>query len=582
MLNPPARPTPTNALQLLLCLTFALVMHIPSTNIGGSGFLLHFNTFVLALFVPGLFLLLTAHLKDPNLEVNRVLWTLAALALLLALPLFGTEDLDDVRWRIAGLWLGVLFYLVLLQNDRLGRETVLALIVFSALLQSLYGLLQLFWLYDSGWIPFEESRRPSGVFQQVNVLASYVATGLIAAGWLAVNSQRRLYQYLAFVMALIGPTLLFLILSRAAFLGLAVALIMLALFHWRARAEVTLGRWWASLAAGGVIGALVLVARATSGEAARSATSFASGGVRVYDYAHSLWMLLQKPWVGWGYGNFDSAFLYSWAERRLSGDDIGLISRQMHHPHNELLLWGIEGGLALVAAIVLVAVLLIVWAARAQGRRAWLNLALVAPIAVHAMLELPFYHSIVHWLAFILLLWVALDGATAMRRVALPFSGAVRVLSAVFAAASLVFFATAYHTSVIINQVYASQGFSGDRLEKVINPFVLGDYLDLALTAQRLEAALGFGEPDFIEPVMGEVEAYLARDPNRSLLVRSIIAYNRIGDTESARRNLALGLATYEGIYPFDEQRSLSEFRLPERSAPGRVSPPGSTSRGAD
>lgn len=566
---------------LMLIVSFAGAMHLPSANMGGTGMSLYFNLYVMMIVVPASFLLLS--FRRP-LRLDRTALVLALLLLILTLPVLDQADLSDVVYRLLAAWFGLVFYLLLLQCRSLSVESCLAILVVSCLLQSLYGLVQLLWLYDGNWLQFAEDRRPVGVFQQVNVLASYVATGLIAAAALFVYSRRPVHRWLALAMALLGPTLLLLILSRAALLGLGLALLMLVVYHWRCRAEVELRHWWAALGLGFVVASLVLFARASSGSAARSVTSFTSGGARINDYAHSLWMLLQKPWAGWGYGNFDSAFLYSWVSRRAEGDDIGLVSRQLQHPHNELLLWGVEGGLPLIIALVTVLVLFVYWAFRARGSGAWLSLALLVPLSVHAMLELPFYHSIVHWLVFVLLLWVVMKDVTPVRSFTPPLHKAIPVLGVIAALAALLFLVTAYQTSRFISRVYVEQSYREVNWEQTRNPYVLSDYQQLGAILQRLDLALDADHSEALRPALSDAERYLETDPNSNLLVRTIVAYNRLGDTEAAGLNLALGQLAYEGEYPFDRQRSLDYFVL-RPSAAGdslRAPRPASAAAGSD
>ncbi|VTR25979.1 Lipid A core - O-antigen ligase and related enzymes [Serratia fonticola] len=87
------------------------------------------------------------------------------------------------------------------------------------------------------------------------------------------------------------------------------------------------------------------------------------------------------------------------------------------HPHNELLLWWVEGGL-----IALLGMLILVWAGlklvarsrlrdmqafsygKASAGEALALCVALLPIALHSQTEYPFYLSALHWLVFLLLL----------------------------------------------------------------------------------------------------------------------------------------------------------------------------------
>ncbi|HEJ6996506.1 TPA: O-antigen ligase C-terminal domain-containing protein, partial [Serratia marcescens] len=137
-------------------------------------------------------------------------------------------------------------------------------------------------------------------------------------------------------------------------------------------------------------------------------------------------MILAKPLLGWGYGGFE----YSFAHFRLQAMPWREVLEVAGHPHNEILLWWVEGGLPALAGIVIVLVAGALLLKRAwqrdreqpAGARVGLFLVLL-PMLVHTQLEYPFYLSTPHWLVFLLLL-ALLDGQTGEPR-PLPFAKAL-------------------------------------------------------------------------------------------------------------------------------------------------------------
>ncbi|MEX1215399.1 Wzy polymerase domain-containing protein [Saccharospirillum sp.] len=550
-------------MALALVLVFLLAMHIPTPNMDGTGLVMAFNVISLAILVPCLCWAYVSVFGQASLAIDRAVLLIIGLAVVLTVPMAFATDFDDITQRIVGLWLGVALLVILYQQHTLGKEQVVALVVASTLLEALLGWFQVLYFYEHGFLAYKDSSRPSGVFQQVNVLASYVATGIAASAWLACYSSGRFFRGLSYLMAVVGPGILFMILSRAAFVGLAVSVVFIGVFYWRAEARNLLSRWWLALLSGVSVGIMMLWYRNATGASPRDIEQVLTPGKRLYDYGHSLWMIWQKPWGGWGYGNFDSAFLYSWAQRSAAGELPGSVSRRLHHPHNELLLWGVEGGLPLMLLIVLVMTLLIVWIFRSQQQSAWLSLALLAPLAVHAMLEYPFYASIVHWFAFILLLWVALDGASAKRRVRIPVKDAWRLLAALLVPVSLVFFVTAYQSSNVLERIYNDPEAAkrNQELSNITNPFVLGDYRNLALTTFYLDYAMALGVESVARAALSDAQHLVRQDPNQVLLVNIIAAHVTLGNTAEAEEFYLLGASAYDGIAPFDQPRELSEFR---------------------
>ncbi|WP_259463290.1 pilin glycosylation ligase domain-containing protein [Serratia marcescens] len=137
----------------------------------------------------------------------------------LALPLLYTraEWREDALWRCAGLLGGWLFYVACLQLRLTPRQRELLLygLLFAVGVQALLAALQLFapilaWVAPNG-------SRVYGVFQQPNVLGSFIATGLALALWLllaplSAPTWRRQLPLLALLVAF--SALLVLIQSR--------------------------------------------------------------------------------------------------------------------------------------------------------------------------------------------------------------------------------------------------------------------------------------------------------------------------------------------------------------------------------
>ncbi|VTR59855.1 Lipid A core - O-antigen ligase and related enzymes [Serratia fonticola] len=182
--------------------------------------------------------------------------------------------------------------------------------------------------------------RPYGIFQQWNVMASFMATGLALALylWMPKIGMRRSHwvQWAAAMMLVMAPLLLVLIGSR---IGLLAALLVTPLQLWvlwrldRHRCVLAIG-----LIGLGVI--FALLSQWHDG-AARDVTQGSTLSYRLQVWQICLAMIADKPWLGWGYGLFSAEFIH-YAHRILPATQE---SFQMAHPHNELLFWGVEGGL---------------------------------------------------------------------------------------------------------------------------------------------------------------------------------------------------------------------------------------------
>lgn len=340
--------------------------------------------------------------------------------LLLLLPVIFTrpEWQSTAVWRSAGLFTGAAFYFTWLQVRMTARQrhAVMYLILSAAAVQALIVLLQLLApQLAQFWVPVNGGRA-LGIFQQSNVTASFIATGLALAlasfvlpGFQLLNprTERWRRRALAIVLMLL-PMVLVWLQSRTGWLaGVLVLGAVLLCFSRRYPQAVTIV---SVLVLGSVIVAVMVL---WLGSDMCYASHAGSNQARYAMLSSTLAMIAEKPVLGWGYGGFEYSFQHFRLAQGLSTHGVGIA----RHPHNELLLWWVEGGI-----VALLGMLLLVWAglklvARAHWRdkRAFscgkttagealgLCIALL-PIVLHCQTEYPFYLSALHWLVFLMLL----------------------------------------------------------------------------------------------------------------------------------------------------------------------------------
>ncbi|EPQ1332515.1 Wzy polymerase domain-containing protein [Serratia marcescens] len=454
-----ADKSPANAatIAVLLLIWMAAVLPVYHPNMGGDGLALPQN--ILAWGVMALTTLIvtfTVCLGRIRLSLTPTARLLLLGIAVLALPLLYTrpEWREDALWRCAGLLGGWLFYVACLQLRVTARQRELLLfgLLFAVGIQALLAALQLFapalaWVSPNGG-------RVYGVFQQPNVLGSFIATGLALALWLLLAPfsapTRRQIPLLALLAAF--SALLVLIQSRAAWLGAALAA---ALLLWRfARQRPAASRWaGGALLLGAAIGLTVLFTGFGLDGGAGLIGRELSNSARLTMLHDVGAMILAKPLLGWGYGGFE----YSFAHFRLQTMPWREVLEVAGHPHNEILLWWVEGGLTALAgiAIVLAAGVRLLKSAwqrdreQPNGARVGLFLVLL-PMLIHTQLEYPFYLSAPHWLAFLLLL-ALLDGQTGEPR-PLPFAKALSLPVALAALGVLVMAAFAWQGRMALTQ----------------------------------------------------------------------------------------------------------------------------------
>ncbi|HEJ8090725.1 MULTISPECIES: PglL family O-oligosaccharyltransferase [Serratia] len=442
-----------------------IAMHIYWPNRGGSGFYLPWNLvggIFIALLIIGAMLF-----SRPPLATSGFFNLLASGSLILLLPLLWAQQpwLSEALPRLMGLVLGVLAYFALLQIplDRRWRRRLLMLLLAATVIEALLGLVQYSLLQPGNWMGYNTLKnRPYGIFQQWNLMASFMATGLALALYLlsARRPLSRSLQWLAAAMLLLAPLLLIVIASRV---GLLAALLLSPLQLWmlyrlnRRRAGIALLLLMAGVSAGLL---LVMLNGATRALMLPEPIFY-----RLTYWQEALDMIAERPWLGWGYGHFQHDFLHHFYTTHSSGMESVAIS----HPHNEILLWGVEGGLLSLSGITL-----IVWGLCRLLRHSrpvplrpapWLA---ALPILLHMMVEYPLYLSAAH----AVLLLVILRVSDLRRRLRLPSHSQLplRLTTAGIAALMVPYLLNGLHSALIITAVEKSGLRQFGPMSQVITP----------------------------------------------------------------------------------------------------------------
>lgn len=425
-----------------------IAMHIYWPNRGGSGFYLPWN------LVGGIFIALTILgamlFSRPPLAVSGFFNRLALGGLILFLPLLWAQQpwLSEALPRLIGLALGVMAYFALLQIplDRSRRRRLLTLLLAATVIEALFGLVQYSLLQPGNWIGYNSLKnRPYGIFQQWNLMASFMATGLALALYLLSNRRplSRSLQWLSTSILVLAPLLLVVIASRV---GLLAALLLSPLQLWmlfrinhrRAAAALLL------LVTGVGVGLLLVMING----ATRAVTVAEPIFYRLAYWQEALRMIAERPWFGWGYGHFQHDFLHHFYTTHSSGMESVAIS----HPHNEILLWGIEGGLLSLSGIAIVCWGL--WRLLQRTRALPLRPApwlAALPILLHMMVEYPLYLSAAH----AVLLLVILRSGDVRRRLRLPLrpQQTLRLFTGITAVLMLPYLLNGLHSALIITAV---------------------------------------------------------------------------------------------------------------------------------
>lgn len=394
------------SLYLKISLLFAfwciavLLYYIP--NMGGSGLRLPQNLMtwgVMAALVAAVFHDGLRHRVE--LRLTASFWYVLGGGFLLSVPLFWTarqEWQSSAVMRVIGIWGAVVFFLCLLQiplNSK-KKRVWLVLLLAASLGQIAFACLQLFYPQAITLVEFNRLlTRPFGIFQQPNLLASFLATGFLISLRLLTTTLQKAFWWLLCISLMLHSAWLVAIQSRIGWLGaLAGTLIYGAVYFRRRRFLLALLMAMLSALASWLMlpDAIPVIERA------------GSNATRLLTLEYTLQMIAERPWLGWGYGSFEHEFIrYAIG----SGLRTTMHLSRITHPHNEVLYAWAEGGIIALIGMLLLFFGWLRLASILNKKRTlipqYLVWVLTLPVVLHTMTEYPLYQSAPHILILLVI-----------------------------------------------------------------------------------------------------------------------------------------------------------------------------------
>lgn len=359
---------------------------------------------------------------------SETLLFLVISAILMTIPVLWSQSnnlIYESSPRLIGLWAGVIFYTCLLQihlTERMYRCIILFIAV-SGCIECVIVLQELF--FPQTLAPLRSQfiehngRSALGTFQQVNVTASWIATGFAACVSLVYPLCLRLHlsnshesaklrtlplSVIFYVVTIILMTAtLVLTQSRTGWLGgflcYFILCSLIAIACRRGRSVSPVGWLVISAPVVGVLTGLLLM-NVTAAQAL--AQHAGSNHQRILTLKITWEMIKIHPFMGWGIGSFRLEFQEYLASHFHPNPSHEL----MAHPHNELLYAWFEGGIVALAGVLLAmfaAVRLLFCQKDAAGILRW---TILIPVLIHTQLEFPLYYSAAHFIVLLMIMAV--------------------------------------------------------------------------------------------------------------------------------------------------------------------------------
>ncbi|RTZ14300.1 ligase [Vibrio aquaticus] len=526
-------------------IVYLLAMHFFMPNPGGSGLALSFNPTTWLVLSFSIAIGLYQFGTQGQLKYNKLTIALFLSCVMLSAPLLYSNAAPTLSsGKIIGLWTGFLLFVVLQQFrfSNKQKQRLLWFITLGVLIEALFGWVQFFVLEPGNLFGYNTiANRPYGIFQQPNVMASFLATGLALSGYLLTRHpkkyQRKVSEVaLLYLMPIVTIPLLVVLASRTGWLAALISVALLMPYLYKFATKKRFWGWTLAIIVGLSIGAITTI---NTGEEANLVAKKAHfEGARKYIFPQTFDMLIEKPFTGYGYGRFEPEYIVYTARQHQLNPDYQPGLAAMDHPHNELLYWGVEGGIVPILGIVLAASMVLVRIAQtAKGTRLAL-FALFVPIVLHSQLEYPFYHSAIHWITFVVLLYWVDQRANSGRVVSLSVVSQtlLRVMSLVIPIIVSVYMLSTLHTNYVLTQFERSNPKNPDLLEQVSNPVVWKDRYDWDIFSTYLNIGLYKQDAQFIQPYVDWSLDIIKDKPRPAFYNNLILAYQGLGETEKAEQ----------------------------------------------
>ncbi|EEX93386.1 hypothetical protein VIOR3934_01220 [Vibrio orientalis CIP 102891 = ATCC 33934] len=539
-----AKPPLIKPFLVSIGIVYLLAMHFFMPNPGGSGLALAFNstTWLALSFTIAIGLYQFGTLG--KFRYNKLTVGLFINCVMLTIPVIYHNAAPSLSTgKLLALWSGYLLF-VILQQFRFSnkqKQRLLWFITIAVFIEALFGWAQFFVLEPGNIFGYNTvSNRPYGIFQQPNVMASFLATGLALSGYLLTRHptkyQRKVSEVaLLYLMPVATIPLLIFLASRTGWLAGVLSVGLLLPYIYKFATKKRFFGWSLAVVAGIAIG-LSTNMIASDPSLASQRTNLESP--RQYTFPQALDMLIEKPFTGYGYGRFEPEYIVYTARQHQLNERYKPGLAAMDHPHNELLYWGVEGGLIPILAILLAATLVLVRIVQTTRGTRLALFALFVPIVLHSQLEYPFYHSAIHWITFVILLYWVDQRATSYRQISLSFVSQtlLRVFSLVIPILVSFFMLTTLHTNYVLTQFERSQPKNPELLEQVTNPIVWQDRFDWDIFSTYLNIGLHQQEAKFIQPYIDWSLDIIKDKPRPAFYNNLILAYQGLGETVKAEQ----------------------------------------------
>ncbi|KGK41051.1 hypothetical protein LH51_17395 [Nitrincola sp. A-D6] len=448
---------------------------------------------------------------------------------------------------------GYLFFYSIFQYQlsvRMVSNSLYVLVIFF-IIHSLVSIVQILpGMHMAAIIPNVGNMVPMGIFQQPNMQASLMATAVTLAFFMVSlpDFQFRpvLLKIALVALVFLSSFALFSSGSRIGLIGGAISLFFMILV--RISFLKRKPKWLFMMALSlsiGVFSGMQINDGFLNAYSKFERLSESGKDVRVHVYRIGFESIIEKPFFGHGIGTFQKVFHENAAKYQAQLGGVNLIGDGRYtHPHNEILLWGMEGGGVAILALLIALIVFLIQLYKVGWKKGGAYFALVFPILIHTQVEHPFYVSFYHWFLFLFFSYILFRKNSYFKSVDFSVFGIffIRVFAVILFSVSLVFFGKSYLYSYKIGGLIFSGSGTIEELEKMgRHPF----FTDIASRHMLASLVAHTESPESINYYIDWMENYVERVPDVGVYIDLARMYIKISSEEKALSTIDYALYLY-------------------------------------
>lgn len=548
-------------MQRAFLLIIAFMAFVPFIFLPSSGhdiLIQPFNIFLWEVVALGLFFAGLYAYKHQSIGTSRPAAALLVLplALLISSSMAGMPYPVDTSIRVLAI-VGMLAFMHSLFQFRVSRrtfETALFILLIGMTLNAIEAILQMLpGRILNGLIPHPPVPRPLGFSMQPNLLASMLATGLIISLHLLFSpgfkGRSVSLKSVSYIATFLFPLVILATGSRLGLLAIAASLAIFSISRLRLLRHQTTRTLTIVIliTAGAVAGAFSGDGLdKTLGKMERLATG--NSDVRPYVYGIAWDTFLEQPLSGYGVGSFPGHFQYNAADYMADNPELPFAFKShFSHPHNEILMWAVEGGVIALAGLGIAACIIMRRLYLNGRQRGGTQLALLLPISLHMMVELPFYISVYHQMLFVFLLYWVFASTVNYRQVSRAAATAALMLSTLIFTAALYSLTQTFKASRQLSSFLYYKEVDINALDQASTNYYFAEMGTFLTLKTLLNQSLMQQNTQWIKPFIVWTENYIQKIPDSSAFHDLALAYAALGEYAKAEDAIQRGLYLYPG-----------------------------------